>query len=138
MTRYNKFQRPEFKRPPIHPIWRGIGLIILLLIPIISWFGAESLVDEGMKRGWAFVVPLAGRLILPADVYYMPGMATIGRYLANQPNMGAKLIFFVLIAISFFGLISLIYAIAYRFIGPPQYLPIDAPPPKVKVKSYKR
>ena len=36
------------------------------------------------------------------------------------------------------GISSLGYAIVYRIVGPARYGPLDAPPPKVKVKPYKR
>ena len=36
------------------------------------------------------------------------------------------------------GVISVIYALMYRFIGPSRYGPTDAPPPKIKTKRYTR
>jgi hypothetical protein len=138
MTKYNKFQRPEFTRPPIHPVWRGIGLILALLIPVLSYMIAVELVRVGMEQGWPFVVPLGGRLQLPADMYVLPGIAEIAYFLSNQPDMGAVLTYFVLIMITFFGMLSLGYALLYRLVGPPQYLPIDEPPPKASAKRYKR
>ena len=36
------------------------------------------------------------------------------------------------------GLFSVIYAVMYRMVAPPKYGATDAPPPKVKLKKYKR
>jgi hypothetical protein len=34
---------------------------------------------------------------------------------------------------------SFVYALVYRFVGPPAYGPMDAPPPRgVRLKRYKR
>ena len=36
------------------------------------------------------------------------------------------------------GIFSLVYAVMYRAVAPSRYGPMDAPPPKVKIKKYKR
>jgi hypothetical protein len=44
----------------------------------------------------------------------------------------------VLYIVIFGGIISVIWALIYRVVGPPRYGPLDAPTPDIKVKTYKR
>jgi hypothetical protein len=56
MGRYS--HRPaEVKERPyeIHPIWRGIGCIMLIIGPFIAFSAAHILVNLDMENGWMAV-----------------------------------------------------------------------------------
>ena len=49
MTSYDKYN-PRANMPSrpyrVHPIWRGIGCFMMVLIPVMSYAGAVLLVEE--------------------------------------------------------------------------------------------
>lgn len=117
MGRYNRYERQEIEERPwvVHPIWRGIGFILIILIPILSYAGAVLFVEANARNNWfAMPVELAGP--------------------AQFPYLFAHLLFGVLFAIGGFGIVTMIYAFVYQIIGPPKYGPLDAPPPKKRRK----
>lgn len=104
----------------IHPIWRGIGCIFMLLIPVMAFAGAYVLVRENFQQRWLPVpseltttifIPLFGTRLYVADLVVTVALMVIG-----------------------FGLVTVVYAFIYRMIGPSPYGPLDAPPPKKRKK----
>ncbi len=118
MTKYTQsYTRQQSKPRPwdVHPIWRGIGCIFIILIPIMSYAGAVLLMQANAKQGWvglpreitgSFVLPVLGR------IYY------------------TDLIVALILMIIGFGILTVVYSFTYRLIGPPKYGPLDAPPEK--------
>jgi hypothetical protein len=43
-------------RRRIHPIWRGIGFLMIILIPIMGYATATMVMDENHKQNW-FPIP---------------------------------------------------------------------------------
>ncbi len=137
--KYQSFQKKEFVRPyKIHPIWRGIGFLMMVLTPIMAGAAAVLMKDLGFQMGWPFMYELRGTLRLPDILYTLPVIRNVAFWVSSIANLRAILLFFVLFLIVFSGIMSLLYAIIYRVVGPPQYTPLDAPAPKVKVKRYTR
>jgi hypothetical protein len=48
------------------------------------------------------------------------------------------IVFTILYTIAISGLLSVVYAVVFRIVGPPRYGPLDLPQPHVKVGRYKR
>ena len=121
-----------------HTIWRGIGCIMILVIPAISIAAGIITIDNGLKHGWAIPYQLLGYPTLPDWFYKSSGLITVFGPLTRINHLYAytALSFFYMVAIG--GIISVLYSFAYRFIGPSRYGPLDAPPPKVKTKKYTR
>ena len=108
-TKFSTVVEPK-KRPwKIHPIWRGIGCVIIILIPIISYAGSVLLVDANLKNRW---LPIPREFIGPAgmEMLYIQIGVTI------------------LLILSGYIFIVFLYSILYRSLGPPQKGPLDAPP----------
>jgi len=118
MGKYDKFsgQSRMAKRPwQIHPIWRGIGCLMMVLIPIMSYAGAVLLVDANMEQRWVPVpFEFMRRVRLPV--------------LGSIDHLYANLLVTVVLSIIGFALLTAVYALVYRFIGPPSLGPYDAPP----------
>jgi hypothetical protein len=118
MTKYRSLaSRPEMKPRPweIHPIWQGIGCVLILLIPIISYAAATLVVDANTRKHWLFIPPeLAKTVSLPV--------------IGNVPNLYATLILTGLFILLGYGIIVIIYAVIYRMMAPPRLGPLDAPP----------
>jgi hypothetical protein len=124
-----KFRKEQQeKRWEIHPIWRGIGCALILLIPIMAWFTAELILESNNQ------LPLPPELTKPLTIGYIHIqeldrlIADINRFTAyNNLNSGQFLLTVVLIFIGF-GLLSMIYAFMFRAAGPSRYGPFDIPP----------
>jgi len=124
MTKYTQYSRRASEKPRpwrVHPIWRGIGCILMVLIPVMSYAGAYLLVQMDRKNGW---IPIPREFAVTV---------TIPLVNYRVPYLWANLIVaFVLAMLGFAVLISL-YSLAYRAVGP-QGSPLDAPPQRRKVR----
>jgi hypothetical protein len=138
MGKYGSFKQEAFKRPyEVHPVWRGIGCILMVLIPLVSIVGAIVLIDEGTKKGWPFPIELMGYPRLPALAYKIPVISDIANPISSVNNLLAIIVFSVVFMILGFGIISLVYSFAYKAMGPSRYTPLDAPEVP-RGKRYKR
>jgi hypothetical protein len=87
----------------------------MVLIPVLSFAGAIVLVQENLKKQW-LTVPFEF-----AQAVFIPGYGSVN-------YLFAYIIVAVLLMVLGFGLMIVVYALAYKFIGPPQYTPLDSPP----------
>lgn len=137
MSKYQMWQRPEFKRPyDIHPVWRVIGCVLIPLLLVIAYAAATLIVQHGVAEGWPVLSLFVIRF--PPSVWKVPVLADICRWLLGRPYLPAVLVLFFLLALFLFSILSTIYAIAYRVVGPPPYTPLDAPPPPRRARPYRR
>ncbi len=111
MSKYMKYEsvRKEKKPQGPHPLWRGIGCVMMVLIPVVSYAGASLLVDANLRHRW---------LPLPR-VLYGP---------AAQPLLFAELAVGVILSLLGFVLLVVVYSFLNSILGPPRYGPMDAPP----------
>jgi hypothetical protein len=118
MGRFRSWEREEQKKPAwdVHPIWRGIGCILFIIIPVISYAGATLLVEANNTEGW---YPVPRELTGPAQ----------------YPYLFANLAVAAILAVLGFVLLTVLYSLLYRVAGPPQYGPLDAPPPRRKPRK---
>ena len=121
-----------------HAIWRGIGCLMILIIPAISIVAGDQTIKYGIENSWAIPYKLTLTVRFPAIFYSTPGLHTIFDPLSNIPYLYAKVAAILLYMLVISGLISLIYATIYRIVGPERYGPTDAPPTKVKVTKKSR
>jgi hypothetical protein len=76
--------------------------------------------------------------VIPKDLWSIVALRTILAPIQSQQNLYAIVALFVVYTLLEAAVISLVWAILYRLVGPPLYSDIDAPPPPVKVRNYKR
>jgi hypothetical protein len=123
--RYDKRKRDE--RPwNIHPIWRGIGCFMILLLPLMSYAAAVTIVQ-------AHLIDLPKEL---DQSYVLPNIIAIPFLNSNltspiqgQITYSVIFYFFVFLVLSI-GLLSVVYGYMYRIMGPPRYTALDSPPIK--------
>jgi hypothetical protein len=127
MGKYERFdnfaQKQQTEDKGIHPIWRGIGCIMLILIPIIAFAAADTFYDNAsdLNLFGSAIFPRTGILYRVFFSYELFDEITFRLTFFH-------LIFSVMFSVIGFLIISFIYTIVYRFSGPPQYGPTDAPP----------
>lgn len=113
-------------RYEVHPIWRGIGCLLLILVPLMALTAAVSLRKANETTHWVAVPP-------ELDKY--PDMTKVNRAIpALGPVWTAidrvyyfdALLFVIFTALGF-GLLSVVYSFMYKIVGPPRYGMYDAP-----------
>jgi hypothetical protein len=140
MGKYSTSSRKKVPPKPENPhfIWRGIGCLMMIIIPVISFAAGYETINYGLERGWQIPYQWLGTPRYPDLFYRSDALMTLLSPITNTPNFYAYAITGVVYATLLGGIISVAYAIAYRYVGPPQYGPLDAPRPNIKVKKYKR
>jgi hypothetical protein len=121
-----------------HYLWRGIGCVMMILIPVISMAAGYETINYALSKGYSIPYELLGTPRYPALFYQSSGMMIILSPITAIKNFYAYAIATLFYIILLGGITSLGYSIVYRMVGPSRYGPLDAPPPKVKVKPYKR
>jgi hypothetical protein len=128
-----QYKKGNKERPwKVHPVWRGIGCVMLLLVPIMSWFVAQLYLESQLSTSLPYdltrvvVIPLThvrnlDRYILQANYYFRDVHFVIGQVFLT-----------VIFSVIGFGILALIYAIIYRVAGPPRYGPFDIPSNKIR------
>ena len=124
MAKYGKMgrQAPPKSRPwDIHPIWQGIGCLLMIMIPVMAYAGAVLLVQANVSQGW---VPISAELSRPVNI---PNVGSFEYLFAN-------LLVAAILAMLGFGLLVAIYSLVYRAVGPSRLGPLDADPIRRKTK----
>jgi hypothetical protein len=133
-TTYTPEKQNNSKEP--HSIWSGLGCLLMIIIPVISYAAASLTVDALSAPGYR-VIPtqLMGKPRLPDFVYNSKGLIMLLTPLTKVNNLYANLVvgFFYVLLIS--GVIAVIYAIVYSSMGPRRYGPTDSPPLRYKKTS---
>ena len=119
-------------------IWRGIGCLMIIFIPLMSYFIATLIVQAAVAQQWPLPYQLMGYPVLPQGLLKVSALSPLWTFIQSQANLYAILLFTVILIVAVGALVSFIYAIAWRYVGPPRYGPLDAPPPKITTKRYKR
>jgi hypothetical protein len=120
---YRTFREPEPKhKEAVHPIWRGIGCLLILVFPLISFAASIILYQEGIPQQ---LFPLTRDLA---------NMVTIPLLDETVPLFYILIITAVLTFLSYFAL-TVVYSMVFRMGSGSRYGPLDAPPIKRKVKK---
>ncbi len=129
MTKYTRVtKQPEERKWAVHPIWRGIGCFMLIIIVLLSYVGAKEFVDYNQR---------SQKLGLPKFLYdkvqisytkYVPALKD--NDVVNKALESVKwgyVIFMLIFMFVGFGAFSFVYSAMYRVSGPPRYTPLDSP-----------
>jgi hypothetical protein len=142
MGKYSSYSRPHPHQPRnqgVHPIMRGIGCIMMVVVPILAYFTSMLVVDYGYKRGWPIPPEWFGPPTIPELLWKLTGLTPVLYWLQARVNLEAYL-FFTAVITGIVGIfLVLLYGYIYTLFGPPRYGPLDAPPIKGrKIRPYKR
>lgn len=116
-TRYNYREQKNPSKKPIHPIWRGIGCALMIIIPVISYVAADYFVTNAALFKW---------LIIPEDM--------IINYTAD-PLILIRLLYMAIFVFIFYLILTAITFVANHFLGPSRYGPYDVPLDQVDRKK---
>ena len=131
MSSYNRY-RFEKERPwTIHPIWRGIGCIWLILLPIMSYAGAWMFTRENLRNHWLPLnKSLTSQIRLPvidwSFLSFPLDLNVLIRWIPGQPLYNSDILFFIAFLFLGIGIMSTVYAFLYRSMAPTRG-PFEAP-----------
>lgn len=128
----HKYQRERQQKPwKINPIWRGIGCVLLLIVPIMSWYATSLFLQSNKKvvLPWELtrIVAIPYTRVAEIDNVILP----INRYFDATKFVFGQIFFTIIFSFIGFGAMAFLYALLYRVAGPPRYGPFDVPPNKV-------
>jgi hypothetical protein len=87
----------------VHPVWSGIGCLLLILLPILSFAAARLLVQENARQQMVYIPPY---------MWYGFTLPPIGRvYLVD-------IALAILLLVVIFGLLTMLYSLVYRMFAP--------------------
>ena len=113
---YLRIQPKQKKSSQVHPVWRGIGCFMMILMPVIAYAAATILIDANLKNHW---------VTIPADLnqtVYIPFLHKL------VPHFYLNLALTVLLVFIGYGVLVSIYSVIYKLSAPPKYGPYDSPP----------
>lgn len=93
----------------IHPIWRGVGFLFMILVPALSYGASILILRENVTKHW---------FPIPSEI--------IAR--GADPMIFAKILLTIVLSLVVFALFTLFTFIVDRLFGAPQMGPYDAPP----------
>ena len=101
MGRYRQYEQDDKNSSSgTHPIWRGIGFLLIGLIAVMSYAGASLLVQANKTRAW---------VVVPEELQ---------GGISGAPNLYAELVVTFFLMMIGFGIYTIIYSIIYRAIRP--------------------
>lgn len=117
-------------RKEVHPAWRGIGCVLIVIIPVLAFAIAQLLFMPEYRPAWLLssippqlrfplVIPTFGLLEEPITITYI------------VPKLGMVVAFSLAVS----ALFTIVYSLSYRAAGGYRLGPTDAPPIRRKVKK---
>jgi len=117
----------------IHPIWRGIGCILVVIGPFVAFAAAHMLVDLNVANNWLAIPREMNNTVTVPALLEIP--------IDPIEHFYADLLVAVLLLLLGFGIVMVVYALMYSAVGPGRS-PLDAPPirsrPHQPARSKKR
>lgn len=117
MTKYSMYQTEPAKDPnkgQVHPVWRGIGCVLMIIIPVISYVAADFLVTNAGSISWVVI----------------PGELLVNAY--KDPLILVRILYTAIFIAVLYLLLTVVTFVINRYFGPPRYGPKDVPLDKVQ------
>jgi len=127
----SKYDKGRKERPwTVHPIWRGIGCFMVILIPIMAWAGMNVVMQSALvtKLPASFTQPVYFKL---TDYDFVNAVVLwLNANLGERGFTFGMVIFFLGFMLVGSLLLVILYGVLFRMMGPPKYGPQDSPPVK--------
>lgn len=121
----------------MHPIWRGIGCILIILVPLMA-YGLMLVTTQPIINTGLVPYQLLGIVNFPLGVYHNRILTGFANFIDSFNNMWVSIIVFFVMLLILTAIISITYTALYQTVGPKRYTPLDAPPSKHKGRKYTR
>jgi NADH:ubiquinone oxidoreductase subunit 5 (subunit L)/multisubunit Na+/H+ antiporter MnhA subunit len=122
MGKYNEFVRTDReaakRKKAIHPVWRGIGFILVIIVPYFAYISAQKIFDQNWTQHW---------FPIPNDI-----LTTWG----GDPYIFVKLLIALVIIVAISAVLMFLVFVGNALFGPPRYGPLDSPPIRKSEKPH--
>lgn len=115
-----RYKKKDIDKRGIHPVWRGIGCLLMILIPLISMAAADVIINSNLDT---IAIPNVLRTTVDTGI------------LGEIRFFPAKLLLALVISVGLFAFVSVVYSILYSATGLNKRGPMDAPPIRKRVKK---
>jgi hypothetical protein len=106
-------------KKPAHPVWRGVGCGLMIVIPVLSYIAGSYFVSNADGFQW---------MVIPQEM--------VIRW--KDPLLLVKLLYAAIFAAGLYLLLSVITFFVNRFFGAPRFGPQDIPLDQVDIKYKKK
>lgn len=122
MSKYTSHvQTKDTRQWKVHPIWRGFGCLMLILLPIMSFAGAKIITQEQL-------LPFTPDLTAPVRLPYLDysflsfpiDMNVLIDWLPQPPLLISEVLMIGALIFLGFGALTVVYSFLYRSFGPPK------------------
>jgi hypothetical protein len=137
MSKYVKYRIKPKPKKEMNPIWRGIGCILIVVVPLMA-FGLMLLIVPALIATGKVPYQLVGYVHFPLWAYRVMIIKNIAFFIGSLKDLWLNIIIFWIMVLILTTVASLLYAWVYTLVGPARYTALDAPPPKHRGKNYKR
>jgi hypothetical protein len=137
MGKYTRYQLKSPVKKVMHPIWRGIGCILIIVIPLMA-YGLMLITAPAIIKTGLVPYQLLGYLHFPVWVFRFHITSAIAVFIGSLKNLWFNIIVFFVMLLILAGITSSLYSALYQLVGPARYTSLDAPPSKHKAKRYTR
>ncbi len=137
MGKYSRVATTSTRKKEINPIWRGIGCLLIIFVPLLS-FGIMLVLVPSLIATGLIPYQLLGYVQFPEWIYQVPLLVNIAIFIGSINNLWLGIITFLVIVLILSGVSSLVYSMVYSLVGPERYSEFDAPPSRHKPKKYTR
>jgi hypothetical protein len=135
--KYSRFSSKPMEKKELNPIWRGIGCILIVVVPLLS-YGLMLLSVPAIIATGKVPPQLMGQVNFPDWAYRTLVISGFTIFIHSLHNLWLNLIVFFVMALILTAIASLLYSMLYSLIGPARYTEVDAPPSKYKARKYTR
>jgi hypothetical protein len=137
MAKYAKYKVKIDENKGMNPIWRGIGCILIVVVPLLA-FGLMILIVPSIIATGKVPYQFLGYVHFPDWAYKFQMTADIANFIGSIKDLWVNMITFFVIILILTTVASLLYSWVYSVVGPARYTELDAPPSKHKAKKYTR
>src|SRR3989304_4916854 len=114
MTKYESFNRRRASKPRAvnpHPIWNGIGCLMLIIVPVIAFGLAVITLDAAVEKEWPLPAQFLGYIRLPRFLYSSQVLVPVLDAITGIEYLYGYLAFTLFYTIIFGGIMSFVYAL---------------------------
>ena len=137
MGKYTRYPILTKRKRQMSPIWRGVGCILIVIVPLMAFWLMLLLTPPIIATG---LVPyqLLGYIHFPVWALRNKMTSGVALFIGSLNHLGLSIIIFLVVLLILSAIISISYTALYQTFGPVRYTAVDAPPSKHKPKKYTR
>jgi hypothetical protein len=139
MSKYQIYQRQKRvpRRRSIHPVWQGIGCVMLILMPLLAWGIEEILFQIALQQRWPIPYEWSLPPRWPQWMWQLPFLTPFLASTQSWTHFTARLLAWVAVLVILWLVLLFVYAAIYKASAPKDPVQEMLPPPP-KVKRYRR